>query len=99
MGEGSTFKRTVRWWFVKFQEGNFDLNDEEGRGRAIITNTEDLKEIVESNPKQSQRDMAKELGVSQQNVCNHLKLLGKTKKGQWIPHKLTEYQAKYRLDM
>uniref|UniRef100_A0A0N5BIQ8 HTH_48 domain-containing protein n=1 Tax=Strongyloides papillosus TaxID=174720 RepID=A0A0N5BIQ8_STREA len=39
-GEGSTSQRTVRWWFVKFQGRNFDLNDEEGKRGLLTTNTQ-----------------------------------------------------------
>uniref|UniRef100_A0A0K0G1C1 Mariner Mos1 transposase n=1 Tax=Strongyloides venezuelensis TaxID=75913 RepID=A0A0K0G1C1_STRVS len=54
-----THNTSVVW---EYPRGNFDLDDEEGRERLTITNTEYLQKIVESNSKQSQKDMAKELG-------------------------------------
>ena len=55
-GEGTTSDRTVRRWFQKFRSGDESLEDEEGRGRPSILDNENLRVIVEQNPRQSVRE-------------------------------------------
>ena len=88
-GEGITSDRTVRRWFQKFRSGDESLKDEEGRGRPSNLDNENLRAIVEQNPRQSVREMSRELGVSSSTVSDHLKQIGKVKKlDKWVPHEL-----------
>ena len=79
-GEGSTSDRTVRRWFQTFRSGDESLEDEEGRGRACSLDKEQLKAVVEQNPRQSVREMSQTLGVSAATVSRHLQSIGKVKK-------------------
>ena len=54
-------KGTVRRWFQKFV-GDESLKDGNGRRRPLIQN-EDLRALVEQNPRQSEREMSTQLGV------------------------------------
>ena len=56
-GKGTTSNRTVRRWFQKFRNGDESLEDEEGRGLPSILHNENLRVIVEQNPRQSVREI------------------------------------------
>jgi histone-lysine N-methyltransferase SETMAR len=50
-----------------------------------------LRELVESDPYLTTREMAHQLGVVHGTIENGLQRLGKVRKlGRWIPHQLTE---------
>uniref|UniRef100_A0A5S6Q0M7 HTH_48 domain-containing protein n=1 Tax=Trichuris muris TaxID=70415 RepID=A0A5S6Q0M7_TRIMR len=91
--------RTAQLWFRKFRSGDESLQDEEGRGGHFEIDHEELKTIVEADPRRTCRDMAKELNVHYATVSRHLRAIGKTKKlDKWVPHELTEYQKLCRLE-
>lgn len=99
-GEGSTSERTVRRWFEKFRSGDVSLEDEEGRGRPPAVDNDQLKAIVEANPRQTVREIAQELDVSYPTIFEHLKQIGKVKKlDKWIPHELNENQKNRRYEV
>lgn len=99
-GEGSTSDRTVRRWFQTFRSGDESLEDEEGRGRACSLDNEQLKAVVEQNPRQSVREMSQTLGVSASTVSRHLQSIGKVKKlDKWVPHELNEHQKLRRFEV
>ncbi|XP_026709786.1 histone-lysine N-methyltransferase SETMAR-like [Athene cunicularia] len=75
----------------KFQRGNFDLDDQEGRGHPSAIDDNELKALVEADTCTTVRELAKELGVSISTVSDHLKKIGKSKKlDKWVPHELNE---------
>jgi histone-lysine N-methyltransferase SETMAR len=71
---------TVRRWFEKFRSGDFSLDDEPGRGRKTELDIDALKELVESDPRQTTREMAETLGTSHTTIRTHLERLGKVHK-------------------
>lgn len=99
-GEGSVNECTVQRWFKKFREGDFSLEDEEGRGRPSSLNDDVLQSVVEENPKTTVRELAEQLKVSKTTVSNHLKAIGKVKKLEnWVPHSLNDRQKNQRFDV
>lgn len=68
----------VMRWFQKFRGGEFNLEDEAGRGRRSGMNDE-LKTLVEANARATVRELAKEHCVSKSSVCEHLRKIGKTR--------------------
>jgi [histone H3]-lysine36 N-dimethyltransferase SETMAR len=99
-GEGTTSERTAERWFRKFQNGDECLEDEEGRGRKKTVDNENLKTLVEANPRTTVRELAFELGVAGTTVSTHLREIGKSKKlDKWVPHELTESQKKCRFEI
>ena len=83
--------RTVRCWFAKFRSGDFSLEDEFGNGWPTVIQGEDLRTLVETNPSQTVRGMAEELGVSSHAVFDDLKRIGKVEKlEKWVPHDLND---------
>ena len=73
-------EQTIRFWFQKFANGDFILEDQErGRPKPSI-NDENLKAVVENDPKASVRELATNFNVSIGTISNHLKAIGKQKR-------------------
>ena len=51
-------------WFAKFRSGDFYLEGELRSGRATVMQDENMRTLVETDPSQTVRKMAEELGVS-----------------------------------
>jgi transposase len=62
-GEASTTERKIQRWFQKFRSGDMSLEEEEGRGRPPKIDDDELKALVEQNPRTTVRKIAKELDV------------------------------------
>lgn len=99
-GEATVSERTAQRWFEKFRSGDMSLESEpSGRPVPAIDNDE-LRTLVESNPRQSVRDIAQNLGVHYSTVSRHLQAIGKVKKlDKWVPHDLTEQNMATRLEV
>lgn len=99
-GQNTVNKRTLQRWFQKFNGGDMNLEDQElGRPESTVNN-EELKALVEGNPRQTVRDIAVRLQVCPKTVSNHLRAIGKVKKlDQWVPHALLEKHKQQRLEV
>ncbi|KFD50320.1 hypothetical protein M514_08820 [Trichuris suis] len=99
-GPGSVSKWTAGYWFRRFASGCESLEGPPRTGRPSRFDNQALKELVESDPTQTQDEMAVKFGVSRQTICAHLKQLGKVKKlDKWVPHELSEQQMFRRLEV
>jgi len=99
-GKGTASERTVQRWFRKFSDGDENLEDEEGRGRPVAVNNDNLRTMVETDPRTTIRELADGLGISHSTVLDHLKQLGKIKKlDKWVPHDLNENQKNRRYEI
>lgn len=99
-GNDSVNERTVRRWFAKFRSGDFSLEDEPRSGRPRVIQDEDLRTLVETDPSQTVRGIAEELGVSSHAVFDGLKRIGKVKKlEKWVPHDLNDRQKLTRFEV
>ncbi|KFD63194.1 hypothetical protein M514_24669 [Trichuris suis] len=88
-GPGSVSKSTAGYWFRKFASGCESLEDSPRTGRPSSIDNQALKELVESDPTQTQDEMALKLGQ-----------LGKVKKlYKWVPHELSDQQMFRRLEV
>ena len=90
--------RTCQRWFGQFRLRNFSLEDSPRSGRPSSVNIELLQTVVEENPKQTARELAKQFNTSHTSIIKHLHELGKVSKlGQWVPHYLTVSQLNQRV--
>jgi transposase len=63
MMKGTVNVRTVQKWFDKFRSGNTSLKEKDGRGRPTSVDNNQLRALVEANPKTTVRELSIELGV------------------------------------
>jgi len=94
-------------WLTRFRNGDKnveDLEDEPRSGRPSNLNDEELRLLVEMDPKATVRELAEVLQRSVGSVWNHLRdmgfvsffcflfilLLKVSKFGVWVPHRLSE---------
>lgn len=98
-GEDFAKERTIRHWFERFRSGDESLEDED-RGRPpSLLNDDQLKAMVEADPRQTVRELAQHFGVDGSTISRHLNAIGKVKKlDEWIPHELTAGQMLKRHD-
>jgi len=100
MGKGIISTRTVRRWFSRFKNGDFEHNDLSRSGRPSEINIDDLKRLIEEDPRLNTRYLAEQLGCSHITISRNLKELGKTwKYGAWIPHQLSKFQLQQRINV
>ena len=91
-------EKTVRTWVSRFKSGDLTLEDKDGRGRKPEVDVEALKDLVESDPRQTLKEMAAIIDISHETVRQHLIGLSKVRReGIWIPKQLTATQLKNRL--
>ena len=92
-GNDTITKKTCQRWLKRFQEGNFDLEDQQRTGRKRRLSLQDLDSRILKNPKTNTRELASSLECSPMTVSRDLKKLGiKKKLSQWIPHSLNSAQ-------
>jgi histone-lysine N-methyltransferase SETMAR len=83
--------RKCQRWFSKFQSGNLDLSDDHRPGRQVELDNDLLRVEIESDPRQSIRELAEKLNCSHPTVLEHLQQIGKVNRlGVWVPHQLSE---------
>lgn len=88
-GDHALSERTCQRWFGRFKSGNFDLEDEERAGRPTIFEDEELEALLDQDPSQTQEELGKTLGVTQQAISHRLKAMGMIRKvGNWVPYEL-----------
>ncbi|GBL91829.1 Histone-lysine N-methyltransferase SETMAR [Araneus ventricosus] len=89
LGINTVSYETVKVWFQKLKEGNFDIEDEPRSGRPIEVDCEKLKQIIDQDRNVSTQ-IALELDVCQKTIVNTLKCINVMFKfNHWVPHKLT----------
>ena len=85
--------RTYQRWFKQFESGKFTLEDFPWSGGPSSVNLDVLKAVVEKNPKQTARELAKQFSTYHRTIITLLNKLGKVSiYGQRVPHNLTANQ-------
>jgi len=81
---------TVRKWFTRFRNGNFNLENRERSGRPVVDD-DCILTLIENNPRHTTRDIAEILHISHMNVIRHLKTHEYINRYDvWVSHNLTE---------
>ena len=91
--------RVAQYWFARFRNGQFDLEDLPRSGRPLTVDVDILKQLIEYNSRLTCRFLAEQLGCSPMAVSNHLRALGKTwKYGALVPYDLSPRHLQERID-
>ena len=99
-GKSAPSKSTCEYWFRRFKEGNFSVEDEERSGRPEKIKDEELQALLDEDSTQTESQLATALGVTQANISQRLKKMGKIQKeSQWVPHKLSESAIENRFNI
>ena len=64
-GEGNVNECTVQRWYQKFRFGNTRFDDEPHARRPSAIDNEQLKQLIEADPRKTTREVAEELNVDQ----------------------------------
>ncbi|XP_043258028.1 histone-lysine N-methyltransferase SETMAR-like [Colletes gigas] len=90
-GGDAVSDRTVREWFAKFKDGDFNLEDRPRSGRPSTVDDDQIKVLISNHHRITTREMAECLKVSNSTIHAHLVRLGFVSRlDVWVPHKLTE---------
>ncbi|KAL1139196.1 hypothetical protein AAG570_009255 [Ranatra chinensis] len=71
-GEDAVTERVCQKWFSRFRSGNFSVQDAPRSGRPTEINSDEVKEMVDTNPRYTTRQIADILKISKSSVENHL---------------------------
>ncbi|CAD5216884.1 unnamed protein product [Bursaphelenchus xylophilus] len=97
LGKDALSYHMAKYWFQRFKEGDYGLEDKPRSGRPTVIDDDALKAMIESDPKLTSRELEELLGVSHSAILDHLHRLGKVwKYGQYVPHELSEWQLMVR---
>ena len=73
-------ERTCREWFQRFKNGDFDIKDRHSDGRKKVFENTELEALLDQDSCQSQEELARSLGVTQQAISKRLKAIGMIQK-------------------
>jgi [histone H3]-lysine36 N-dimethyltransferase SETMAR len=77
--EGSANERTMRFWFKRFRDGNFDLKNEPRRRPPTQVNNDELREMVKDDPSQTTQELTAWFNVTLPTILTHLRQINKIK--------------------
>uniref|UniRef100_A0A5S6Q1Y9 HTH_48 domain-containing protein n=1 Tax=Trichuris muris TaxID=70415 RepID=A0A5S6Q1Y9_TRIMR len=99
-GQGTIINRTAQRWFKRFRTGDESLEDMEPGRRFSKVDDDELRAVIEADPRKTTREVAKQLNVSQPTIVTHLNKIGKSEKlDKWVPHELNESQRMRRYEV
>lgn len=88
-GDDSVSYETVRKWFGRFREKNFSLKDDDRVGGPQTVLDKDIQNLLDENPKQTQKQMGDQLGVDRSTISRRLSAMGIVQReGKWVPNEL-----------
>ncbi|KOX69525.1 Histone-lysine N-methyltransferase SETMAR, partial [Melipona quadrifasciata] len=70
-GKNATQERTVRKWFARFKDGDFNFKDQERPGRPSTKDEDQIKTLIENNPRYTTRKLAEMLNMSKSTIHEH----------------------------
>ena len=77
LGQGVLDVSTARRWFVRFRDGDCELEDKPRSGRPQEVDSEQVRALVEANPYETARSLATQLQCSHTAILNCLHDLDK----------------------
>ena len=95
--EAALSERSCREWYQKLKNGKFDIEGKEHSGKPKVYEDAELEALLDQDSCQTQKELARILGVSQQAISQCLKSLEMIQKqGNWVPYKLTPRNVERR---
>nr|QRH16694.1 transposase [Mayetiola destructor] len=99
-GEHALAKTQCFEWFQRFKSGDFDTEDKERPGQPKKFEDEELEALLDEDCCQTQEELAKSLGVTQQAISKRLKAAGYIQRqGNGVPHELKPRDVERRFCM
>ncbi|XP_018393881.1 PREDICTED: proteasomal ubiquitin receptor ADRM1 homolog isoform X2 [Cyphomyrmex costatus] len=71
-GENAVSHATCKRWYQKFHQGDFSLKDKSLAGRPEKIETDELQALLDINSAQTEKELAEQLGVTQQAISVRL---------------------------
>ena len=97
-GEDAISERTCREWFQRFKKGDFNVEDRHSGGREKVFEDSELETLLSEDSRQTQDELARSVGVTQQAISKRLKAMGMIQKeGTWVPYELKPRDVERRL--
>ena len=88
---------TCRDWFRRFNDNNFDLSNKKRENRPRKVEDCQLQALLDEDDTQSQKMLAEQLGISQEDISMRLHAMRKVQKiGKWVLHELNDRQMERR---
>ncbi|GFW24604.1 mariner Mos1 transposase [Trichonephila clavipes] len=88
-GEAAISERMCQEWFQRFKNCDFDVEDHHGGGREKVFEDAELEALLDQDSCQTQQELAGSMGVTQQAISKHLKVMGMIQKQRnWVPYEL-----------
>ncbi|GFW15559.1 histone-lysine N-methyltransferase SETMAR [Trichonephila clavipes] len=85
----------VKFWFLRFRLGIFDVEDAPRTGMPVVENVDQIAEIIEGS-----RSIIQKLKIDHKTVLNHLRKVGfKKKLNVCVRHQLTPKNIMGRLSI
>uniref|UniRef100_A0A7I5EEK2 HTH_48 domain-containing protein n=1 Tax=Haemonchus contortus TaxID=6289 RepID=A0A7I5EEK2_HAECO len=99
-GDEALSESQCRRWFQRFKKGNESLEDEEHGSRPHVVDNKVLKDVINTDPHQTTRELAVRFNCSNSTIHEHLLAIGKTNRcGKWVPHQLSDANKATRVAM
>jgi len=90
-GENAVSHTIRKRWHQKFRQRDFNLEGPQCAGHPQKIETDELQALLYINSAEIEKELAKQLCVTQQAISVRLHTMGKIQKeGSWIPHELSE---------
>ncbi|XP_077291831.1 histone-lysine N-methyltransferase SETMAR-like [Arctopsyche grandis] len=70
--------RTVKKWFCKFRNGDFNMEDQPRSGRPSVIDDDIVSDLVKNNPRITTKEIAEKMNVNNSSAFRRLKKLGFT---------------------
>ena len=96
----SISERTINRWFSSFKKGEFEYKKKDKKKKKRKYNMSNISEALDDNPFFSVREISSYTEIPKSTIYDYLISLGKVNKfGSNIPHDLSNYQKKIRLEI
>lgn len=85
IGQDAVSHSTAKYWFQRFREGDYSLEDRPRSGRPSTLDTQRLHSLINADPTQTTRSLAEQLDTSHSTVERHLHDQGlEFREGRWL---------------